>query len=33
VLAKTLRGWPVGALVTESEYDAAVKAALSVEAR
>jgi hypothetical protein len=33
VLAKTLRGWPVGALITETEYDAAVKAALNVEAR
>lgn len=32
-MAKALRGWPIGVEMTETEYEAAVKAALSVEAR
>ncbi len=32
-MAKALHGWPIGKLVTEAEYDAAVKAALNVSVR
>lgn len=33
LMAKTLHGWPVGVLVSEPEYDAAVAAALNLEVR
>lgn len=32
-MAKALSGWPTGKLLTEAEYDAAVKAALNVSVR